>query len=363
MYETYYGFSAKPFRLRPDPHFFYGSKGHKRAMAYLDYGLSQGEGFIVITGDVGAGKTTLVGHLMASVDPQRLNAIRLLSTQVGDEDILRLTAQQLGLATEGLAKAQLIERIERTLRLHANEGRQTLLIVDEAQNLPLSALEELRMLSNCQAAGSALVQIVLLGQPEFREKIQTSPDLEQLRQRIIATHHLDPMAEDEIEPYLIHRLKLVGWAGRPRFTAEAIAAMYDHTRGLPRRLNTLATRALLHSAIEKLEEIDAAAIDAAQADLAADGQGGPARPGPASDVADEFAPIDRARSGLADRRPAAAPAAADDPALLRRIAALESRVEEQDVALRRILSLLVDWVEGGNSATPQLLDTRRNNAA
>jgi general secretion pathway protein A len=359
MDTDFYGLTDRPFQLTPDPRFYFASQTHRKAMAYLGYGLAQGEGFIVITGDIGAGKTTLVGHLMATIDRARLTAIQIGSTQIGADDMLRMAAQGLGLATEGLEKAQILSRIERTLHEQAQRGKRVLLIVDEAQNLPMSALEELRMLSNFQASGSALVQIVLLGQPEFRDKIQTSPDLEQLRQRIIATHHLDPMGEDEIEPYLMYRLKLVGWTGRPRFTADAIAAMYGHTRGVPRRLNTLATRALLHGGVERLEEIDADAIDVAQADLVADGQGGGVPAGAlASTFAEELASIEHPRINIGDRRPAST----GDAALLRRITALEARVEEQDVAMRRILGLLVDWVEGG-STTPQVRDTRRNNAA
>jgi general secretion pathway protein A len=350
MDTDYYGLTDRPFQLTPDPRFYYDSQTHRKAVAYLGYGLTQGEGFIVVTGDIGAGKTTLVGHLMSTIDRDRLTAIQIGSTQIGGDDMLRMAAQGLGLATEGLEKAQLLARIERALNEQAQRGKRVLLVVDEAQNLPMSALEELRLLSNFQAAGTALVQIVLLGQPEFRDKIQESPDLEQLRQRIIATHHLDPMAESEIGPYLVHRLKLAGWTGRPRFGNDAIAAMYRHTQGVPRRLNTLATRSLLHGAVEKLELIDAAAIDAAQADLVADGQGGASASAPTAVLAEELASIERPRLGFGDT------------ALLRRIAALEARVEEQDAALRRVLSLLVDWVEGGGDA-PQLLDTRRNNAA
>jgi general secretion pathway protein A len=362
MDTDFYGLTDRPFQLTPDPRFYFDSQTHRKAMTYLGYGLAQGEGFIVITGDIGAGKTTLVGHLMETIDRAQLTTIQIGSTQIGADDMLRMAAQGLGVASEGLEKAQLLSRVERALNDQAQRGRRTLLIVDEAQNLPLSALEELRMLSNCQAAGRSLVQIVLLGQPEFRARIQTSPELEQLRQRIVATHHLDPMAEDEIEPYLVHRLKLVGWTGRPRFTGDAIAAMYRHTQGVPRRLNTLATRALLHSAVEKLEEIDAAAIDAAQADLAADGQGVIVAPASVPAVMEEAGAIDRPRMSFAERVPSQGPGGGD-PALLQRIAALEARVEEQDVAMRRVLSLLVDWVEGGSTATPQLRDTRRNNAA
>jgi general secretion pathway protein A len=336
MYDRHYGFTDRPFQLTPDARFWFESKTHRTAMAYLGYGLSQGEGFIVITGDVGAGKTTLVGHLMASIDPQRLNAIRLVSTQVEGEDMLRLTAQQLGLATEGLAKAQLLDRIERTLRLHAAEGRQTLLIVDEAQNLALSALEELRMLSNFQNGGQSLVQIFLLGQPEFRERFQTSQHLEQLRQRVIATHHLTPMEADEIAPYIQHRLKLVGWENNPAFTEDAWDALHNHSGGVPRRLNVLAGRVLLHGSVEGLNRIDGATVDMVAADQ-----------GEERATIVEAAPPRRRASDAAPPTEAAPVriVTAQDPALLDRIAELEERLDEQEATIRRVLGLLIDWVE------------------
>ncbi|MBA2935840.1 AAA family ATPase [Sphingomonas sp. CGMCC 1.13654] len=342
MYDRYYGFGDRPFQLTPDARFWFESKTHRTAMAYLGYGLSQGEGFIVITGDVGAGKTTLVGHLMRSIDPQRLHALRLVSTQVEGEDMLRLTAQQLGLATEGLAKAQLLDRIERTLRLHASEGRQTLLIVDEAQNLPLSALEELRMLSNFQNGGQSLLQIFLLGQPEFRERFETSQHLEQLRQRVIATHHLTPMEAEEIAPYIQHRLKLVGWQNNPSFTEDAWAALYRHSGGVPRRLNVLAGRVLLHGSVEGLSRIDGATVDLVAADQgeerAAAAEGAPQR----RRAADAAPPTEAAPVRIVT---------AQDPALLDRIAELEERLDEQEAALRRVLGLLIDWVEREEPAT------------
>jgi type II secretory pathway predicted ATPase ExeA len=171
MYTDFYGFTDRPFQLTPDARFYFDSRTHKKAMAYLGYGLAQGEGFIVITGDIGAGKTTLVAHLMATIDRSRLNAINIVSTQVEGDDMLRLAAQGMGLFTEGVTKAQLLERVERHLEDEARRGKRTLLIVDEAQNLSVSALEELRMLSNYQVSGQALLQIFLLGQPEFREAV------------------------------------------------------------------------------------------------------------------------------------------------------------------------------------------------
>lgn len=334
MYDEHYGLTGRPFQLTPDPKFWFETATHRKAMAYLGYGLAQGEGFIVITGDIGAGKTTLVGHLMDTIDHQRLNAVRLVSTAIEADDLLRIVATELKVDPAGLTKAELLTAIERGLHAVARTGKRTLLIVDEAQALPISALEELRMLSNFQAGGHALLQIVLLGQPEFRDRLHGSDRLEQLRQRVIAIHHLDPMEQDEVSDYLAHRLSVVGWTGNPDFADDAFAAFYAGSAGVPRRLNMLAGRVMLHAAIEDLTVIDAAVVRAVQRDLEGD------LPTIATDTA---APAPQARAA----EPVAARPEAPriDPAIVDRIAALEARVELQDAALRRVLTLLVDWVE------------------
>ena len=334
MYTEYYGLTERPFQLTPDARFWFESRTHKKAMAYLGYGLAQGEGFIVITGDVGAGKSTLVAHLMATIDRSRLNAINIVSTQVEGTDMLRLVAQGLDLQTEGVEKAQLLERVEARLEDQMRAGKRTLLIVDEAQNLPVATIEELRMLSNYQVGGRALLQIFLLGQPEFRDQITRSEGLEQLRQRVIATHHLEPMAESEIEPYLTHRLAMAGAEGRPAFDEDSFAAIYRHTGGVPRRVNQLASRLLLHGGVEQLDTIDSAAVEAVAADMAAD------TAAPAQE--ERVLPL-RSASGTAPVQQTSEPVR--DLALERRVAALEARLEEQERALRRVLTLLVDWVE------------------
>lgn len=269
MYDQFYGFAGRPFQLTPDPHFYFESATHRKALSYLGYGLAQGEGFIVITGDIGAGKTTLVGHLMATIDPARLTAVKIVSTQVEGDDMLRLAAQSFGLAVDGQPKAQILRQIEGYLHDQARSGRRTLLIVDEAQNLPVSAIEELRMLSNFQLGGQSLLQIFLLGQPEFRD-LMKSPQLEQLRQRVIATHHLDPMMPSELEPYIVHRLSVVGWQGDPAFTPDAYVALYAATGGVPRRVNALMSRVLLLGAIEQLHVIDADVVHAVVTDMGLD---------------------------------------------------------------------------------------------
>jgi general secretion pathway protein A len=334
MFTDFYGLTAAPFQLTPDSRFWFASGTHKKAMAYLGYGLAQGEGFIVVTGDIGAGKTTLTGHLMDTIDPARVQAIRIVSTQVEGDDMLRLTAQGLGLPTEGVEKAQLLDRIERHLMDTGRGGRRTLLVIDEAQNLPTSALEELRMLSNFQSGGHALLQIFLLGQPEFRDRLADSNQLEQLRQRVIATHHLDPMKADETRGYLEHRLTTVGWTGRPALTDEACAMLHAASGGLPRKLNTLATRALLMGAIDKADTIDGAIVAQVVSDLDGD------RPKAAPVAVPPMHPLLAANVEAQAARPDV-----QTDQYEARIAMLESQIHEQDVALRRVLTLLIDWVE------------------
>ncbi len=370
MYIDHFRLTGQPFQLTPDARFWFESRTHRKAMAYLGYGLAQGEGFITVTGEIGAGKSTLVQHLLANIDRARLNAISLVSTQVEGDDMLRLAAQGLGIATGAVEKARLLDAVEDRLEQEHRAGKRTLLIVDEAQNLPISALEELRMLSNFQIAGKALIQIFLLGQPEFRDKL-ASHGLEQLRQRVIATHHLDAMGADEVEAYLRHRLGVVGWQGTPDFSADAFAALHAETGGIPRRVNQLANRLMLHAAVEGLETITATAVAAIADDLKADAT--PAEraaaepihaepaPAPVTSRSEAVLPLRSARPPLAPEpepivtaepaptaRPiifAEAAQAEADPALAQKIAALEARAEEQEAALRRVLTLLVDWVE------------------
>jgi len=348
MYTEHYGLTGQPFQLTPDARFWFDSRTHKKAMAYLGYGLAQGEGFITVTGEIGAGKSTLVAHLLATVDRARLNAISLVSTQVEGDDMLRLVAQGLGLATGAVEKARLLDAIEQRLDEELRAGKRTLLIVDEAQNLPVSALEELRMLSNFQIGGRALLQTVLLGQPEFRDKL-AGPGLEQLRQRVIATHHLEAMGGDEVESYIRHRLTRVDWQGNPEFDAGAFEAIHRYSGGIPRRVNQLAHRLMLHAAVEGAATVSADAVHAVAADMGADAAA-PAASAPAAPAREEkVLPLRSARlAAVPPREPPVV--AVPDPAFERRLAALEAQLEEQDAMLRRALTLLVDWVESAPEA-------------
>lgn len=244
MYESFYGLSKKPFQLNPDPSFFFGSRQHRRAMAYLEYGLHQNEGFIVITGEVGAGKTTLVRNLFSKLDPEQVVAANLVSTQLDADDTLRMVASAFGIPTKQTDKSTLLLSLEAFMVSIARQGKRCLLVVDEAQNLTPRAVEELRMLSNFQLETHALMQSFLIGQPEFRHILQ-SPQMQQLRQRVIAACHIGPMDAEETQGYIEHRLKCVGWKDSPRFEPDAYQAIFAASGGVPRRINSVCDRLLL----------------------------------------------------------------------------------------------------------------------
>jgi general secretion pathway protein A len=269
MYHELYGLTGAPFQLTPDGRFFFGSIGHSRAMAHLTYGLAQEEGFIVITGEVGAGKTTLIEHLWPQINRSNFIVARIMNTMVAGEDLLRLTAAAFGIEEIGLDRATLLMRLENGFRSHRMAGQRCVLVVDEAQGLSVTALEELRMLSNSTHDGRALLQAILLGQPQFRRTL-ASPGLDQLRQRVLASYHLGPLSEEETRGYIEHRLKAVGWSGRPAWEQAAFASIYYHTGGIPRRINRLCSRALLYGALEEVSEITAAMVETTALELQQD---------------------------------------------------------------------------------------------
>ncbi len=254
MYTSYYGLTNKPFQLSPDPQFFFGSSGHSRALAYLRYGLSQSEGFIVITGDIGTGKTMLVKSLFKELDTANVLAAQLVTTQLEADELLRLVVAAFNLPFEGVGKAELLKYFEDFLQQSARQGKRVLLVVDEAQNLPARSLEELRMLSNFQVADTPLLQSFLLGQEGFRATLQ-APGMEQLRQRVIASCHLHPLSARETQDYIEHRLRVVGWQNKPHFTDEAYAGIHQYTQGVPRRINIFCDRLLLYGYLEDLQTI------------------------------------------------------------------------------------------------------------
>jgi general secretion pathway protein A len=261
MYEEYFGFTAKPFQLVPDPGFFFGSRGHKRAMAYLNYGLHQAEGFIVITGEVGAGKTTLIRNVLNSLSDQQIVATQIVSSQLNENDLLRTVALGFGLTLTRDSKADILIALSTYFESLLNEGKRALLIVDETQNLSPRAIEELRMLSNFQSGSKSLLQSFLVGQPEFREVMQR-PEMKQLKQRVIASFHLGPLDKGETRQYIEHRLQKVGWnQSRLRFEEAAFEKIAEASNGIPRRINTLCDRLLLATFLAEQQTVTVATVD------------------------------------------------------------------------------------------------------
>jgi general secretion pathway protein A len=322
VFDKFYNLSGPPFLLTPDSRFFFGSSGHSRAIAHLVYGLSQEEGFIVITGEVGAGKTTLVEQLWSQLDRNTYVMARVMTTQVSGDDLLRLAMANFGLGdTPGTDKSTLLRRFEHMVRDQHKQGRRCLLVIDEVQNLSLAAMEELRMLSNIVVDGKASVQTILLGQPQVRP-ILASRDWEQLRQRVLASYHLGPLTEDETRLYVEHRLRTVGWRNDPVWETDAFAAVHRHTGAIPRRINTLCSRVLLFGSLEETHTITAAMVEQVAAELDRDLGAG-------------LEPEVSLVRDLDDR---------DE--LLRRIEQLERRSLHQDKAFRRVLDLLEANVAG-----------------
>lgn len=266
MYESFYGLTGKPFQLNPDPSFYFGSKQHRRAMAYLEYGMHQNEGFIVITGEVGAGKTTIVRSLLEKLGSSHVLAAHLVSTQLDAEDILSLVVGAFGIHAKGLAKSDVLMSLEAFLVSAAAQRKRCLLVVDEAQNLTPRAVEELRMLSNFQLGSQSVLQIFLIGQPEFREILQ-SPDMLQLRQRVIASCHISAMDREETQGYIEHRLHCVGAKESPSFDQGAFDAIFAASGGIPRRINTLCDRLLLSGMLADKRDFKAEDVQEVAAEI------------------------------------------------------------------------------------------------
>lgn len=259
MYESYYGLNSKPFQLTPDPEFFFASTLHKRAMSYLQYGLSQAEGFIVITGDIGTGKTTIANSLLNNIEAD-IFAAQIVTPKLSPDEIVKMVASKFGLETGNKTKTDLLEGLQEFLEQLAANGKRALLLVDEAQNLPLETIEELRMLSNFQNNGKPLLQSFLLGQAEL-QAILRAPNMEQFRQRIVASCHLAPLNFDECCKYIFYRLEHAGLSQDGLFHRDALQAIHQFTSGVPRKINTLMDRVLLFGFLEELKSFTKEDVD------------------------------------------------------------------------------------------------------
>ncbi|NNF16582.1 MAG: AAA family ATPase [Gammaproteobacteria bacterium] len=253
MYTDFYNFKAKPFALTPDLRFLFKSDGHKRALAYLHYGLEQAEGFVIITGHIGAGKTLLIQALLEDLKTQEIATARIAAANLDKEEIIPMVAASLKQPFEGKSKTALIRDLELSLRRARDYLKGVLLIVDEAQTLTPEALEELRILSNLESNGKALIQVFLIGQSDFRDTVQL-PIMEPLRQRTVASYHLEPLTRAELKRYIGFRLLAVGWEGNPKIDNEVYNIAHQFTGGIPRKINIFMDRFLVYGFLEEITE-------------------------------------------------------------------------------------------------------------
>lgn len=266
MYEQFYGLTRRPFQLMPDRRFLYPSQGHRRALSYLLYGLEQREGFVVITGDIGTGKTLLIQTLFAELADRPLATARLAAANLDAQTVLPMVAAAFGRPYEGRSKAALLEDLETTLLEDPSYREGALLVVDEAQTFTPQALEELRILSNLESGGRALMQLFLVGQTELR-RLLAKPSMAQLRQRVIASHHLDPLSAKEAQDYILHRLRAAQWNDDPAIESGVFDAVHEWSAGVPRRINWVMDRLLLYGYLEERHRLDMTDLDAVLEEL------------------------------------------------------------------------------------------------
>jgi len=259
MYQAFYRLQGKPFQLTPDSAMLFPSKGHKRAMSYLLYGLEQGEGFVMITGAVGTGKTLLIQRLFKELSQRNIATASVASANLDGEDILPAVASAFDLPYEGRSKEALLQDLKTHLATLRDRRSHALLVVDEAQTLTPAALEMLRILSNLEIQGHALLQVFLIGQAELRRTILNNR-MEQLRQRIIASHELVSLGAEESREYILHRLRSVGWDHYPELETGVFTEVFLASRGIPRRINLIMDRLLLHGYLEELSCLDRATV-------------------------------------------------------------------------------------------------------
>ena len=266
MYQEYYNLTGKPFQLIPDVNCLFTSRGHLQALSYFNYGLEQGEGFVTVTGEIGAGKTTLIQALLANLEDKNVVVRTMVAANLDSTGVLEMIASVFDLPHEDLSKVVLLKTIEAHFLEYREQGQNVLLVVDEAQTLNADALEELRILSNLEKNGRAVMQVFLVGQAELRTTI-LSKEFEHLRQRIIASYHLDALTEAETKEYIEFRLNSVGWDNNPSLSKEVYNELYRWSLGIPRRINLLCDRLFVYGYLEEKAKLTKRDIMAVVSDM------------------------------------------------------------------------------------------------
>lgn len=259
MYHKYYGLKDSPFNMTPNSRFFFESAKHTEALSTLVYAIQERKGFVVITGDIGSGKTTVCRTLINKLDAKTQTAL-ITNTHIGGKDLLMAILEDLNVEYVPGSKSKLLSQLNDYLIQQLKNDQNVVLIIDEAQNLSASVLEEVRMLSNLETESEKLIQIIFLGQPELKKKLAL-PKLEQLRQRIAVYYHLTPLTEEETKEYITHRLKVASETEREYFTAQAIKKIFEHSRGVPRLINQICDSALLNGFIYEKPTVDEALME------------------------------------------------------------------------------------------------------
>jgi len=254
VYLDYYGLTEPPFDITPNPRFLFYSAKHREAFNHLLYGIRERKGFVQLTGEVGAGKTTLCRAMLEQLDGQYATAL-ILNPVMSANELIKAVAIEYGLPVNGLDRLDTLAVINQFLLQQVERGQDTVLIIDEAQDLTDELLEQVRLLSNLETDNRKLLQIVLLGQPELRDRLN-NPRLRQLRQRITVRYHLPPLSRFEVNQYIQHRLEVAGAKGAPYFTQPALWRVYRYSQGIPRLLNAVCDKALLAGFVQQRERID-----------------------------------------------------------------------------------------------------------
>jgi general secretion pathway protein A len=254
VYLDFYGLKEPPFNITPNPRFLFFSAKHREAFNHLLYGIRERKGFVQLTGEVGSGKTTLCRALLEQLGPQFSTAL-ILNPVLDAGQLLKAIAMELGLQVKGLDRLETVAEINRFLLQQVEGGKDTVLIIDEAQDLTRELLEQVRLLSNLETDERKLLQIVLMGQPELRDRLNEH-GLRQLRQRISVRYHLNPLRHGEIRQYIQHRLQVSGANGAPYFSGPAVWRIYRYSAGIPRLINTVCDKCLLAGYVQQRDKID-----------------------------------------------------------------------------------------------------------